>query len=66
MQKRDFEIYQKRFQDFKILPKFSTFFEVPFSTPQVKSWGAFHVARRYKGQKVRGTTCSLASVQLVR
>ena len=33
--KRDFETYQKRFQDFEILPKFSEthVFEVPFATP---------------------------------
>ena len=37
MQKLDFEIYQKRFQDFEILPKFSEthIFEVPFATPSV-------------------------------
>ena len=35
MKKRDFETYQKRFQDFEILPKFSEthVFEVPFATP---------------------------------
>ena len=35
MQKRDFETYQKRLQDFKILAKFSEthVFEVPFATP---------------------------------
>ena len=37
MQKRDFETYQKRFQDFEILPNFPrpTFFVVPFATPLV-------------------------------
>ena len=35
MKKRDFEIYQKRFRDFKILPKFSEIhvFKVPLATP---------------------------------
>ena len=56
MQKRDFETYQKRFQDFEILPKFSethvfrgtihhplhTSHETQAFTPVEVTWGIFY------------------------